>query len=451
MRKFPLPAVLAAAVLVILAGLLLGWSILKALPSRQLARFPKFVQHWVIPAPVSAVLPTVAAETDTSGLLQLAGRDVLPTVTPAAPPVNLPPTPTLVPSLPTRTPTPDAVALPAPAAEETAVETAVVLPPSARIAGITHVQQDWNNCGPATMAMALSFFGESYTQTNTAEYLKPNPEDRNVSPYQMAAYVNQRTLHRAIDRVNGNLDLLKQLLAANFPVILEIGLDPPGEVAWLEWYGHYLLAAGYDDATEALWVYDSLVWDAASLATQNSPNGRPYTYAELSVYWPQFNNTYIVLFPAEREQELAAILGADLDLVRMWERALETNRLKLLNQDDNAFLWFNLGTAYNSLGRHAEAAAAYDKARSIGLPWRMLWYQFGPYESYYHVGRYIDMILLADTTLQDRPYFEESFFWRGKAYEALGEREKARADFQAAARFNPYFTPAADALAALGQ
>ena len=49
-----------------------------------------------------------------------------------------------------------------------------------------------------------------------------------------------------------------------------------------------------------------------------------------------------------------------------------------------------------------EAAAAFDQARQIGLPWRMLWYQFGPFEAYYETGRYDEVIALADATLQTR-------------------------------------------------
>jgi tetratricopeptide (TPR) repeat protein len=79
----------------------------------------------------------------------------------------------------------------------------------------------------------------------------------------------------------------------------------------------------------------------------------------------------------------------------------------------------------------------------------MLWYQFGPYEAYYQVGRYEDVILLADTTLKDRPYFEESFYYKGLAHAALGEAEIARDNLEKAAEFNPNYQPAAIALAEL--
>jgi hypothetical protein len=43
----------------------------------------------------------------------------------------------------------------------------------------------------------------------------------------------------------------------------------------------------------------------------------------------------------------------------------------------NAFAWFNQGTNLTYFQRYSEAAQAYDTARSIGLPQRLLRYQFG--------------------------------------------------------------------------
>jgi tetratricopeptide (TPR) repeat protein len=79
----------------------------------------------------------------------------------------------------------------------------------------------------------------------------------------------------------------------------------------------------------------------------------------------------------------------------------------------------------------------------------MLWYQFGPYQAYFEVGRYEDVILLADTTLTDRPYFEESFYYKGLALAAMGNDDGARDNLERAIRFNPNFTPAVEALAQL--
>ena len=41
---------------------------------------------------------------------------------------------------------------------------------------------------------------------------------------------------------------------------------------------------------------------------------------------------------------------------------------------NNAFAWFNMGTNFVALDVMDRAAVAYDEARRVGLPWRMLWY-----------------------------------------------------------------------------
>ena len=89
---------------------------------------------------------------------------------------------------------------------------------------------------------------------------------------------------------------------------------------------------------------------------------------------------------------------------------------------------------------------AYDQARQSGLHYRMLWYQFGPYESYYSAGRYDDVIALADATLATTANLEESYYWRGMARLAQGDAGGARADFEAALRYHENWSPAVIAL-----
>ncbi|MEZ4644570.1 MAG: hypothetical protein R3E31_17855 [Chloroflexota bacterium] len=64
------------------------------------------------------------------------------------------------------------------------------------------------------------------------------------------------------------------------------------------------------------------------------------------------------------------------------------------------------------------AAVAFDEARRIGLPWRMLWYQFEPYEAYLGNGRAADVLALTDAmiTSEGGRYVEETFFYQGNAW-----------------------------------
>jgi tetratricopeptide (TPR) repeat protein len=422
----------------------------QAVPSRYLALLPQPLQDLTV-RPHSDILPTVAAPADTSGLLGPAPLlpAVVPTVLPAetAPAIvsTLESPPESVTAVPTGGAPVTAPEEPQPAATSTA--TPVPLPRSARLEGIRHHFQTWNNCGPATLAMALSYFGVQRTQQQVAAVLKPDPEDRNVSPYEMAAYVTgQAEGVAAIERANGDLRLLRTFLAAGRPVIVEVGINPPGEYRWMGWYGHYLLLVAYDDDEERFWVYDSWFGTSEVPGENATSEGRAIAYQELDRMWREFNRNYIVLFPSEETALVAENIGPDMDDASMWRRALPLAQREVAAAPNDAFLWFNLGTVYNGLEEYEKAAAAFDQARALGLPWRMLWYQFGPYEAYYQTGRFDDVIILANATLDGRPYFEESYYYLGLALAAKGDIAGARRNFSRAVAFNPNFTPAVEAL-----
>ena len=73
------------------------------------------------------------------------------------------------------------------------------------------------------------------------------------------------------------------------------------------------------------------------------------------------------------------------------------------------------------LGRYQEAVIAFDRARELGLHWRRLWYQFTPFEAYYAVGRYQDVLDLTEATLKGTGGLEEAFYYRGLALQATGQ------------------------------
>lgn len=297
-------------------------------------------------------------------------------------------------------------------------------PPPARatLAPIRHAYQTWNNCGPATVAMALSAFGEAGDQRDAALRLKPDPDDRNVSPDELARYARERG-YRADVVAGGDIDLLQRLIAAGAAVIVEVWFVPePGDAM-----GHYRLLTGYDADGRAFRAADSyegpdvvLPWDAFDRD------------------WRAFNRTLVAIYPESSEGGVARAMG-DRSGAAMWLGAAATAREELAGAED-AFAWFNLGTSLVGLGDVAAAAEAYDRARALGLPWRMLWYQFGPYEAYGAVGRWDDVEALADSTLHNVNNLEESLYWRGLAREARADAAGARADWERALLLNPLWS-----------
>ena len=96
----------------------------------------------------------------------------------------------------------------------------------------------------------------------------------------------------------------------------------------------------------------------------------------------------------DRAADVAAILGEAADDRAMYLTAVVRSEEEVIRRPD-AFGWFNLGSSLVAMGDGSGAADAFDRARALGLPWRMLWYQMGPFEAYAAVGRWDDVRALA--------------------------------------------------------
>ena len=133
----------------------------------------------------------------------------------------------------------------------------------------------------------------------------------------------------------------------------------------------------------------------------------------------------------------------------MWRHALAGDLAEAEANPRDAFAWFNVGTDYVALGDFKAAAEAYDTARRMKLPWRMLWYQFGPFRAYYEVGRHQEVVSLADATIKTAVHDEELFFWKGLSQKALGDPVGAKASLQQAVKLRPSYQDAQSELAGI--
>lgn len=383
-------------------------------PPEQVVFVPQEQIDDIVQATLQALTPT---PTGTSVSL------VNPTQTAAEPETSTTPTPT-----PTLTPSPTAI------------------PEQFLLEGILHEYQKFNNCGPANLSMALSFWGWEGNQHTTGSYLRNSEFDKNVMPYEMQNFVQETTDLEMLIRVGGDLQMIKNLLAAGFPVVIEKGYDPPDD----DWMGHYLTLNGYDDTQEKFTAQDSLIMP-----------DYPLPYETVEQRWRDFNHVYLVIFPMDRLSEVSSILGSQYDLTANYEYAAQKARQEIqeLSGRDLYFAWFNLGTNLLALEDYAGAAAAYDQAFAVypaidedERPWRVMWYQDGPYQAYYHMQRYEDIINLANTTFFALGEYtlEESFYWRGMAKLALDDYNGAVFDLRKTIELNPRFTPALSALEELG-
>ena len=188
------------------------------------------------------------------------------------------------------------------------------------------------------------------------------------------------------------------------------------------------------------------------------------SYEKFIEGWRSFNYLFMVIYPPEREAEVFELMGPWIDPNWANQRALETALVESAELEgiDQFFAWFNQGSSYTSLLDYGNAGLAFDQAfllyAELGdddtqRPYRIMWYQTGPYWAYFYTGRYQDVIDLADTTLYDtvaEPTLEESLYWRGRAREVLGDLNGAIADYLESVRLNMFFDAAWEQLNRLG-
>lgn len=345
----------------------------------------------------------------------------------------------------------------APQVSPTSTITPTPLPGLVILDGVKYEDQHnrWNYCGPANLSMALTFWGWEGDRDVVGRYVKPMDKDKNVMPYEMQDFVqSQAEGYGAVVRQGGDLDLVKRLVANGFPVVAEKGYYEYDFTGKLGWLGHYQFVTGYDDGQGVLIVQDTYVKDGQDHRIR---------YETFIEGWRSFNYVFLAVYPREREAEVFELLGPWANAEWANQRAVEVASVesKTLDGIDQFFASFNVGTSHVALQQYWDAAIAYDHAFSLYAnlpdevmrPYRMMWYQTGPYWAYYYTGRYQDTIVLANTTLFEtisEPVLEESFYWRGMAKKALGDVTGAIEDFRTSVELNPAFSAGRFQLEQLG-
>jgi len=343
-------------------------------------------------------------------------------------PIAVMPSATITATSPAVTETPVVVqtALPTP--------TSTPIPERVLLSSPAYEKQDINNCGPATLAMYLRYYGWEGDQFTISELIKPIPQDRNVNVEELDHYVrNYAGWLQTIYRVGGDIDLLKELIAAGIPVMIEESFKFD-ESYWPnddKWAGHYFLLNGYDDQLKAFMGQDSYY----------GPD-RWVNYDDLKKQWQSFNYVYTIIFLPEQEETVKSILGEQWDRDANRQYALEKSRQETESDPNNVYTWFNLGTNLVYFSEYREATLAFDRSREIGWPQRMLRYQFSPFMAYFHSLRNEDLMVLVDYALERTPNSEEALLWKGWGKYRAGNKEEAISLFLQALEAHPGYEDA---------
>lgn len=306
----------------------------------------------------------------------------------------------------------------------TPIPTIQPLPTAKRLENPYHVAQTFNNCGPASLSMTLSYFGINKSQYELGLALRPyqnsvgDNDDKSVTLSEMAEKAQEFDL-LSYHRPNGTIELLKQFIANDIPIIARTWLHVDEDI------GHYRVVKGYNDENQTILQDDS--YQGENLL---------FTYDEFNALWSHFDYEYLALVPKEKKDIAEKILGKNVDEEFAWRQAVQMNEKKLAKNPDDIYSRFNLSVALYYIEDYKRSVEEFEKVQ-YALPPRTLWYQREPIESYFQLGNDQKVFEITDSVLnnQNRAY-SELYILRGKTYLRQGNKEAVRTEFQNALFYN---------------
>ena len=297
-----------------------------------------------------------------------------------------------------------------------------------------HVSQTFNNCGPASLSMLLSYQNIDASQDIIGQKLRPyqNPigdnDDKSVSMEELAEESKNYNL-LAYHRPHGSLPLLKTLITNNIPILVRTWLQPNEDI------GHFRIVRGYDDETKEIIQDDS--YEGGNLRQQ---------YDIFEEIWQPFNYEYMIVVKHDQKKLVEELLSSDADPQQAWRNAYKTAIKEAAEKPQNPYPIFNQSRALFHLSKYSQAQKAYESIQN-NLPRRMLWYQIEPIETYLQMGYYEKVFTLTDSILSNENRgFSELYLLRGEAYKKQGNIEAARQEIKQAIYYNKNFKAAQDAL-----
>ncbi|ACZ42374.1 TPR repeat-containing protein [Thermobaculum terrenum ATCC BAA-798] len=296
------------------------------------------------------------------------------------------------------------------------------IPNSWYLSGIPYQKQWENNCGPVTTNMVLGFYGIRLSQAYTANKLRPRRDDVSVSGLEMVNFSKIEYGLQGDVGYSGSLRTIEALISNNIPVIVlqpfKIGSD----------INHFRVVSGYNRTSRTFVIQDSilgkdLIW----------------TYDYFLNLWKQRGRIYIAIYPPSKAKIVKQIRNSyDLPRKRLQLSELDMAQKAVRQAPQDPWVWLNLGRELYYSERYKDSYAAWNKALSLGLPRRALWYMPWPVYLLNELGLHEQAISLANQALQTIPASSELYYGRAIAYEAIGNNQAALRDLRTALAYAPY-------------
>jgi predicted double-glycine peptidase len=171
-------------------------------------------------------------------------------------------------------------------------EAAAPTPPAASLGPLSHIVQTMNNCGPASVAEVLGYWGIHKSQAEVQAVLRADGNPGGMSPFGIPSYARSLGLSTLIGAA-GSDDLVKAFIANGLPVIVSQW------VSLSDHYGHYRPIEAYDDKRGVFVSSDPYLGDK-----------HPISYKEFDAIWASNNERFYVIYPPSKQPIIDRILAA---------------------------------------------------------------------------------------------------------------------------------------------
>lgn len=286
------------------------------------------------------------------------------------------------------------------------------------------VIQTFNNCGPASLSMMLSYFGINIDQQELAAQLRPynnengDNDDKSVTIPEMANKAQEYDLI-TFHRPGGDTKLIKQFITYDIPVLTRTWLSLGEDI------GHYRIIKGFDDEEKVIIQDDS--YQGKNLL---------FSYDDFDTLWSKYNYEYMVAVPKDKKKIAEKIIGRNLDEEFAWKQALSRSEKELAENPEDVYARFNAAIASYYLNDYKRTVEEYEKIENQ-LPFRTLWYQKEPIDAYFRLGKYERVLNITSSILNnENRAFSELYMLRGKIFQSQGQNDLAAEEFENAVKYH---------------
>lgn len=164
-------------------------------------------------------------------------------------------------------------------------------PARASLGPLEHITQTLNNCGPASVAEVLNYWGTNRSQGQVQAFLRADGNPNGMVPYGVPSYARSLGFG-AILGTGGSRALIKALVANGIPPIVNQWVSITNHV------GHYRPIEGFDDQSGVFVSSDPFLGA-----------GHQIDYATFDRIWATNSGRFILLYPLAKQATIQAVLA----------------------------------------------------------------------------------------------------------------------------------------------